>query len=103
MDHNDIKIEELPEIYQALAEIVGIENMLKIAEVFANGEMIYFPKIDAILRPVRDRKIVEEFNGYNYEELAKKYRLSQMHIRAILKNNGCVSKYIPDENQITFF
>ena len=33
----DFKLEELPEVYQMLSELVGIENMLKIAEAFGTS------------------------------------------------------------------
>lgn len=85
MRAEDVNVDELPEIYQTLAAIVGVQGMLKIAEVFGGGESVYFPKIDAIHRTVRNREIIAEFNGYNFKTLARKHNLTEMAIRAIVR------------------
>ena len=99
----DFKLEELPEVYQELSELVGIENMLKIAEAFGGGESIYFPKLETLHRPKRNNKIIEDFNGYNYKFLAKKYKLSEAHIRLILRQAGAVGTFRPTEGQCSMF
>ncbi|WP_020675542.1 Mor transcription activator family protein [Geopsychrobacter electrodiphilus] len=47
---------------------------------------ITFPDFDYIYRQERNRRIRNEFDGVNYEELAIKYRLRTRQIRSILKN-----------------
>lgn len=98
----DINVDELPEIYQTLAAIVGVEDMLKIAEVFGGGESVYFPAFAAIRRTVRNREIIAEFNGYNCKALAKKYGLTEMGIRAILKEEIERRSNEPIPGQIKF-
>ena len=79
----EIALEDLPEAYQDVAEEIGFEATLKLAELFG-GQYIYYPKLDTILRQKRDQGICREFNGSNYTELCKKYRLSSQQIRNIL-------------------
>ena len=84
---NNKCIVELPEVYEQLAELVGYDNMMIIAKAFGGGESIYFPKIESIERPGRNQKIISEFNGFNYKDLAKKYELTEMRIRSIMKES----------------
>ena len=93
MRENEIKLSELPEVYQTIAELIGFENMVILAEQF-DGEYVYFPKVESFRRFKRNRQIVEEFNGVNYKALARKYGLTETHVRSIIKES---------ENQITMF
>ncbi len=103
MDISDINLEELPEVYQMLAELVGVESMLIIAEAFGGGESIYFPKMEAIHRTARNKQIIEEFDGYNFKTLAQKYGLTEMAIRAIVRDYIQLERQKPAEGQITFW
>lgn len=80
---NEIDSTDLPQPYRDLAYLIGMENTLKVADKFS-GTAIYFPKLDAVLRKVRDGKIKEEFRGDNYKELARKYGLTEVWVRQIL-------------------
>ncbi len=80
---NELTPEMIPEgIYRAIAEEIGIKNFITLAELIG-GTTFYIPKSDTFLRPVRDLRIKQEFNGYNHTELAKKYNLSERWIRVI--------------------
>ncbi|WP_238456596.1 Mor transcription activator family protein [Desulfotruncus arcticus] len=76
---NDLTLDMIPDSYRELAEIIGIENFIKLAKILG-GKTIYIPKADTFLRPARDINIKKEFNGYNHAELAKKYNLSERWI-----------------------
>lgn len=102
MRENEIKLSELPEVYQTIAELIGFENMVILAEQF-DGEYVYFPKVESFRRFKRNRQIVEEFNGVNYKALARKYGLTETHVRSIIKESGTAHIYRPSENQITMF
>lgn len=80
----NISIEKLPEYMQGIAEVFGIEHVLRLCEKFG-GMRLYVPKIDFVLRDFRDNQICKEFNGSNHRELAKKYNKSESWIREILK------------------
>ena len=100
--YEGVEIDSLPEVYEQIARLIGIESTLVLAELFG-GEQVYFPKIETITRPMRDKKIIEEFDGYNFSELAKKYNLTKTHIRLIVSEhiNEMRSKPLPD--QVRFF
>ncbi len=91
----EISIEELPANYQEMAEIVGIENTIRLARHYG-GLPFYFLKIDSMLQKRRDEKIRQEFDGHNYRDLARIYNLSEMHIRRIVHNGK-------DKRQIDMF
>lgn len=80
---NELTIEMIPNgIFKEIATEIGISNMIKLSEI-VGGTTFYIPKADTFIRPIRDIKIKEEFNGYNYSELAIKYSLTDRRIRTI--------------------
>lgn len=79
----DLTIEMIPEgLTRQIAEEIGVDNLLKLADL-AGGSALYLPKSDTLLRPVRDRRIKEDFNGYNYQTLANKYNVTERWVRMI--------------------
>lgn len=79
-----MSIDELPESYQAVAEIVGVENALRLAQ-HLGGLSYYYPRLDSLLRDKRDAKIRAEFTGANHRALARKYNLTESWIRIIIQ------------------
>lgn len=83
----ELTLEMIPEgLYRCIAEAIGVSNFLIITEMLG-GATTYIPKKESILRPVRDKRILEEYNGYNQAELAKKYGVSERWVR-LLKNDN---------------
>lgn len=80
---SEIDPEELPEPYKTLAYKIGINNTMTIAQMY-QGVALYLPKLDGTISNLRDKKIRKEFNGYNYRELAIKYKLTERWIRQIV-------------------
>lgn len=74
------------ELYREIAEEIGVENILKLSKIIG-GTTFYLPREDRLLLPLRDKKILEEYNGYNTLELAKKYEVSQRWVRQIVAKN----------------
>jgi len=99
---NEIQYEDLPEPYDALAEKFGIDVALELAKMFS-GERVYFLKYEAIERPLRNKKIKSEFNGYNFRFLAKKYNMTEMGIRQIVADEISIKQSEPNKHQISFF
>ena len=87
--------EELPEPYRTMAYALNVKSALKIAELY-QGTGLYFNKLDKTLIRLRDMKIIKEFNGANYKEVAIKYRLTEMRIRQIVSDSR-------GEDQISIF
>lgn len=78
-----VTVEELPESYQAVAQIIGIQNAIRLSDALG-GLNYYFPQAEKMLRAKRNELIRGEFTGSNYKELAQKYRLSEIQIREIV-------------------
>jgi Mor family transcriptional regulator len=79
-----ITIDNLPESYQAVAEIIGVEGAIRLSQ-HLGGLAYYFPKLDNTLRRARDDLIRSEFTGFNHRALARAYGLTEMRIREIVQ------------------
>lgn len=80
---SQIKSEALPEVYQEIAGIIGVENTVYLAQVYA-GTSVYFPKLERALLTVRNQVIRREFDGANLRALARRWNLSVRHLRQIV-------------------
>jgi Mor family transcriptional regulator len=80
----EMSVEHLPESYQGIAEIIGIEATLQLSEYFG-GQRFYFRKIEGLLMDKRDERIRAEFTGFNHVDLARRYGLTETRIRDILR------------------
>lgn len=79
----ELTFEDLPMgTYRAIADSIGLDAFCKLADL-VGGSTIYIPKLDSLVRPVRDVHIREEFNGYNHAELAQKYGVTVRWIREL--------------------
>lgn len=73
----DVRMEDIKNTTLAeLAELVGLETMLRIVETYS-GSVIYIPKADSVIGSIRDRHIREEYDGTNSRRLAIKYNVSE--------------------------
>ncbi len=93
--------DDLTEPHRELAEIIGIENLIALADYFG-GTHVYIPKMEKLLKKVKYKAIIEEFDGGNIRKLAKKYDVSESTVYRILKEKlvKCSVKQI--EGQMDF-
>jgi Mor family transcriptional regulator len=63
---------------------VGREIALRIAEDFGS-EQFYLTKAVTYRLDARDREIWNEFTGRNFRELARKHRVSERHVRRLVR------------------
>lgn len=101
-DDEKIRIDELPEVCQVIAELAGIDVAIEIARTFS-GEVVYFPKFEAVERPMRNRKIRKECNGYNIKELARKYGMTTQAIYQICAKKISEERAKPPEGQMSLW
>ncbi|MBQ8193430.1 MAG: DNA-binding protein [Bacilli bacterium] len=80
-----ISKEDLPQVLQDLVDTIGIEAFKKLIENYG-GSSLYIPNENSILKPIRNRLIKKHFNGNNYKELAKEFKISEMQVRNIINN-----------------
>ena len=64
---------------------------------YARGDELYFPKVENVVSPARNRRIKKEFNGYNSKELADKYNLTIKQIQNIMKDEPPVGQMSIEE------
>ena len=95
-----VQMEDLDEEQKALASLVGMEGFRALVRRY-NGTPIYIPKIESLEKPVRDRRIREEFNGRNYKELALKYGLTETWIRSLVSDKAKEIRAKPLDGQIS--
>ncbi len=84
LKNSDVTMDDFPEEIQALAEVVGMERLFKILDLF-EGDTIYFPRKKRLLIETRNRLIREQFDGRNYRELARKNKMTVRQVRNICK------------------
>lgn len=82
---NFLTREDVPEILQGLVDIMGIEAFIQLIKQYG-GSSLYIPNENSVLKPIRNRLIKENFNGNNYKQLAKEFKISEMQVRNIVHN-----------------
>ncbi len=81
---SEITFDELPQNLQMIAEVVGVENTIKLSSAF-RGCSLYIRNLEPILRRKRDAHIRQEYDeGTRVIELARKYKISQRSVEKIL-------------------
>ncbi len=85
MDVSNIKCEYLNGAYSELANLLGIEAVLKIHSAY-RCQQITFP-VQLFSKEFLKKQIVDEYNGYNIKQLATKYGYSEKWVRQILKEH----------------
>lgn len=93
---SETRLEDIAERYQEIVKIVGIANFVKLSN-YARGDEIYFPKVESVVSPARNRRIKKEFNGSNDKELAEKYNLTLKQIWNILKDEPPIGQMTLDQ------
>ena len=73
-------------IYCTIAEEIGIDNLLKLSRL-VGGDSFYVPIESTLLRVFRNKKILEEYNGCNVKDLAKKYGITRRMVHYIVSQN----------------
>jgi hypothetical protein len=69
-------------VLRAMARVAVIQLQHLAREI--GGQAIYLAKGVVMQLNVRDQQMCAEFRGNNYEELARKYNLTQMRVRQIV-------------------
>lgn len=75
--------ESILQPYDALMGLEGFDAIYAICENLS-GATIYVPSARKIFAECLAKEAAQEFNGYNYDTLAKKYGFSCRHLRRML-------------------
>ncbi len=99
--YENIEISDLDEQYQEIANIIGIDNLLELASHFG-GTQIYIPQTDKLVKNVKYKKIIEEFDGFNIKQLSKKYNVSESTVYRLVRDQIVSSAVKQIEGQMDF-
>ena len=77
-----IRLEDLFGNQRDIAEIIGIEKYIELTKTFG-GDNIYIQKYSEVCKIQRNAEIRSKFTGYNSEELAKEYDLTERYVRQL--------------------
>ncbi len=94
-----INLNEFREPYKSIAEVIGVETMIKLSENFPSVTL-YIPTISGLLKQTNYKNIMNEYNGANIRYLARKYGVSERTIYRILESKLNDTKI---KNQTSFF
>ncbi len=79
----ELTYDDLDEEQKELADCIGIDNYKSLINTYG-GTNINIRLPETICINIRNKKICSEFDGGNYNNLAKKYRLSAVSVRRII-------------------
>lgn len=95
----ELKLEDLREPHRMIAEVVGIDGLLKLCNNFG-GSSIYIPQKRDLLKNKIYAAIYHEFDGSNIKQLAVKYDVSEATVYNIIRDKITKGGNIP--GQLTF-
>ncbi len=84
MPEENFSIDDLYGNQKAIAEVIGMEAYIKLSKAFGGDDSLYVAKYDKLENIKRNKQIIDEFNGYNYQKLADKHNLSVRMVREII-------------------
>ncbi len=71
--------------YKEIAEVIGVDETIKIFEHFRGQQMTFPQRIYSI--EYVEKYVKDNYDGTNIRELARKFNYSERRIRDFLKNN----------------
>ena len=98
-----LRLEDLRGDARDLAELIGLDNYLKLVEVYGGTGRLYIPQPDILIIPVRDELIRREYDGDNLYALCSKWDLSETTVRKIVQSKAEELRRKPMDGQCTLF
>lgn len=85
LNRQELTLDDLQEKHREYAEIIGIDNLLKLADNFG-GTNIYIPQRRELEKYKIYNSIYKEFDGSNLQELTQKYGVSKSTVYKIVND-----------------
>ena len=99
---DDIRIEDLQEQHRQYAQIIGVDNMIALAQEYG-GTQIYIPKVDELIKNRKYRAISEGYGqGATIKELAARYQVSESTVYRLVRDQ-IIHRSISIPGQISIF
>ena len=77
-----IRLEDLFGNQRDIAEIIGVDKYIELTKTYG-GDNIYIQKYSEVCKIQRNAEIRAKFNGYNAEDLAREYDLTERYVRML--------------------
>ena len=100
---SEISMDDLPQAQHEVAELIGLEAYVKLIQKYGGMRPLYIPKFTEIKREIRNHEICSKFDGYNFQELAREYELTETMVREIVKPITIEVRNKPIEGQESLF
>ena len=73
---------DVPDSIKDVVDVVGIDAFKDLVKL-AGGSLLYIPNESNLVKPIRNRKIRDEFKG-SYKDISMKYGISEVQARNII-------------------
>lgn len=80
----ELTLDDLPDSQREIAEVIGIDNLLKLSDNFA-GNSLYINQRKELEKEMVYRRILQEFDGGNVTKLTQRYGVSRATVYKIVK------------------
>ena len=73
---------DVPDSIKDVVDVIGIDAFKDLVKL-AGGSLLYIPNESNLVKPIRNRRIREEFKG-SYRDISMKYGISEVQVRNII-------------------
>lgn len=73
---------DVPDSVKDVVDVIGIDAFKGLVKL-AGGSLLYIPNESNLFKPIRNRKIRDEFKG-SYRDISMKYAISEVQVRNII-------------------
>ena len=73
---------DVPDSVKDVVDVIGMDAFKDLVKL-AGGSLLYIPNESNLVKPIRNRKIREEFKG-SYRDISMKYGISEVQVRNII-------------------
>ena len=73
---------DVPDSVKDVVDVIGIDAFKGLVKL-AGGSLLYIPNESNLVKPIRNRRIREEFKG-SYRDISMKYGISEVQVRNII-------------------
>ena len=74
---------DVPDSVKDVVDVIGIDAFKGLVKL-AGGSLLYIPNESNLVKPIRNRRIKEEFKG-SYKDISRKFGISEVQVRNIIK------------------
>ena len=76
---------DVPDSVKDVVDVIGIDAFKGLVKL-AGGSLLYIPNESNLVKPIRNRRIREEFKG-SYRDISMKYGISEVQVRNIINKD----------------